>query len=230
MTDNIRGLMEQWARWRHYRFGGYGKTMTDKFIEGMPGTNCKACGGAGRLTGGRHGHAQQWVICEECGGTGRVKLDDKAITVRTLPCPAGCKNGELNGTTCFRCRGAGTVTLSREKVNPAFIRSTFVEVCDPASERIDRLVCELRQRAKTLSYYFVIWMEYCDQRGGTHEAKAERMFLTCAAYEKRLERGLEWVAQARKDNRPLNIIPFPYKHEPETNVIPLMYGPQKTTA
>lgn len=220
--ENIRELMERWARWRHFRYGGYGKTLTDKFIEGMPGTNCKACGGAGRVPGGKHGNAQQYVICEECGGAGRVKLDDKAAIPRIFPCPAGCgpregrrqeKSGELNGKTCFRCRGAGVVTITQEKVNPAFIRSTYIEPSDPVSERIDRLVCELRQRQKTLSYYFVVWMEYCDDRGGTQEMKSARVHLTHTAYRLRLMRALSWIDDAMRDPRPINVISFPYKHD-----------------
>jgi hypothetical protein len=239
MSDDIRELMERWARWRHFRYGGYGKTLTDKFIEGMPGTNCKACGGAGRMPVGRHGNAQQFIICEECGGTGRVKLDDKATISRVLPCPAECgprddrrdeKYGEINGKTCIRCRGAGTVTISHVKVNPAFIRSTYIEPCDPVGERIDRLVCELRQRPKTQSYYLVIWYEYCDARGGTHETKARRIFLTCSAFEKRLERGMEWIMAARTDVRSINLIPFPYKSEPINKVVSLPYRLDKITA
>lgn len=220
--DDIRELMERWARWRHFRYGGYGKTLTEKFIEGMPGTNCKACGGAGRMPGTRHGHAQQMIICEECGGTGRVKLDATAPKVRILPCPAGCgpapdrrkeRTGEMHGKTCFRCRGVGSVTITQDKVNPAFIRSTYIQPNDSVSERIDRLVCELRQRQNTLSFYLVVWMEYCDSRGGTQDTKAIRVHLTHQAYRHRLMRALAWIEDAMMDSRPYNVISFPYKPE-----------------
>jgi hypothetical protein len=196
-------------------------------------------GGAGRIPSAKHGHVQQFVICDDCGGSGRVKLDSKDFRQRTKPCPMGCgptperpneKRGEVNGTTCFRCRGEGTVIIIDEKVNPAFIRSTFMEPCDPVSERIDRLVCELRQRPKTLGYYFVVWMEFCDARGGTQDHKAQRLHLTYSSFKKRLERALDWVGLAIDDRRPANLIPFPYRQEPETNVISLPCRLQKITA
>ena len=218
MPDNIRDLMERWAHWRHYKHGGYGKTLTQKCIEGMPGTNCPTCQGRGRASGARIARKQSHVICPDCGGTGRVKLEDKTSAPRVRSCPGGCgkngdKQGEINGRTCHRCRGAGSIIETKVKVNPAFILPTRYGTGDPTSERIDRLVCELRQRDATLSYYFVIWAEYCDGCGGTHQMKAQRLFLTCACFEKRLERAFSWIESAMPDLRQCRVIPFPYRKE-----------------
>jgi len=97
------------------------------------------------------------------------------------------------------------------QVNPAFIRSTYIAPDDPVSERIDRLVCELRQRDELLGYYFVVYMEYCDGRGGTKAMKAERLGITCASFEKRLQRAIEWFGQSLADSRTPRQIPFPYR-------------------
>lgn len=115
--------------------------------------------------------------------------------------------------TCFRCRGAGEIDVNQDRVNPAFIKSTRIDLCDPVSERIDRLVCELRQRPKTLGYYFVLKQEYCDPRGGTQEMRAGRMCLTAGAYCMRLQRALDWIEAALADRRSFAVIPFPYRRE-----------------
>lgn len=218
MIDNIRDSMERWARWRHYKHGGYGKTLISKLIDGMPGTNCPTCRGNGRAPGARIAGKQSHVVCPDCGGSGRVQLEDKAAAPRTRPCPGACgkgtdKQGEIDGRTCHRCHGVGVVIENKLEVNPAFILSTRHATGDPVSERIDRLVCELRQRDATLSYYFVLWQEYCDARGGTHEIKAQRLGLTCVCYKKRLERALAWIDSAMPDTRQCKVIPFPYRCE-----------------
>jgi len=201
MNTQTREQLERWARWRHFRHGGYGKTMTEKFLEGMPGTRCPACGGHGKR--GR-------LDCEPCGGSGRVQLAAKAARPITLLCPH-CQRGEVEGRTCIHCRGSGVRTIIENKVNPAHIRSTYLAPDDPVSQRIDRLVCELRRRDVLLGYYFVVWAEYCDSRGGTQAIKAQRLLLTPKCYESRLFRAVAWIGAALPDRRPCDVIPWPYK-------------------
>lgn len=201
MNREIREWMERWARWRHYRYGGFGKTMTEKFVEGMPGTHCPGCGGRGK---------RAKAVCPTCYGSGHVMLSPTSHKVHITVC-ARCENGEISGRTCVSCRGSGYRTMIENKVNPAHIRSTYQTPDDPISQRIDRLVCELRQRQILLGYYFVVHAEYCDARGGTQAIKAQRLLLTADCYESRLRRAVTWVGAAVRDRRPCDVIPFPYK-------------------
>lgn len=201
MNHRTREQMEQWARWRHYRWGGYGKTLTEKFIEGMPGTRCPACGGRGK-----RGHE----VCATCGGAGQARLDQSTARPVITVCPL-CKRGEINGRTCMRCRGSGVRAMVNLKINPAHIRSTYQTPDDPVSQRIDRLVCELRRRDELLGYWFVVWAEYCDTRGGTQASKAQRLLILPDCYESRLRRAVAWIGAAVQDKRSCEAIPFPYK-------------------
>ena len=206
MNRTTREWMERWARWRHYRHGGIGKTMTEKLLEGMPGTRCPSCGG-----GGKRGKQ----TCLACGGTGHARLMPEADKAWREPCTRcmrdGRSTGEVAGRTCVNCGGKGYRLQVEHKVNPAFIRSTYQSPDDPLSQRIDRLVCELRQRDVLLGYWFVVNAEYCDARGGTQASKAQRLLLTPDCYESRLRRAVEWVGAAVPDQRPCSVIPFPYK-------------------
>jgi hypothetical protein len=215
-TTDIRQKMEEWARWRHFRYGGYGKSILQRLREGMPGTNCPTCGSAGRVPGATFGHKATWLVCPTCGGSGKAKLEESAPRIHAVACP-NCiverhgrrySSGEVNGRTCFRCRGLGVVIRDETKVNPAFIPSTYREPDNPTCQRIDRLVCELRQRDALLGYWFVIHAEYCDARGGTQEIKAERLGLGAANYRKRLQRALEWVESGLADGRDCRVIQF----------------------
>ncbi len=201
MNRDIREELEGWAHWRHYRNGGYGKTMTEKFIEGMPGTRCPACAGRGK-----RGHD----TCATCHGAGQVHLAPASHEVSITVCPR-CERGEINGRTCVACRGSGYRTTIEAKINPAHIRSTYQSPDYPIYERIDRLVCELRRRDQLLGYYFVIWAEYCDSRGGTQAIKAQRLLLKPDCYESRLRRAVGWIGLAVNDRRACDTIPFPYK-------------------
>lgn len=218
MTDRIREQMEGWARWRHYRHAGYGKTILQRVLEGMPGTNCPTCAGSGRAPGALIGRKGTFIACPTCGGNGRVKLDASDHQLRTRPCPH-CRlpgeresRGEVNGRTCIPCRGTGVLVRETDKVNPAFITSTYREPDHPTYQRIDRLVCELRRRDHLLSYYFVVHSEYCDARG-TQAMKADRLGITYANYCKRLQRALEWIDDSLPDRRAAWKIPFPFQAE-----------------
>ncbi len=60
-------IMGQWALWRHYKHhGGYGRTILDKLLSGMPGRGCPVCRRKGRVDG---------LICPVCHGKGTVELD-----------------------------------------------------------------------------------------------------------------------------------------------------------
>lgn len=206
MSENIRDYMERWARWR---LGGGrmapGKTILQRMLDGMPSTICPQCKGAG--------HTARFPICPSCGGGGRVKLKPAPPSVRTVPCPGKCERGEIDGRTCHRCGGVGTVAMAELKVNPAFIPSTYIAPSDPLSEKIDRLVCELRQRDELLGHWFVVYAEYIDQRKGTQEMRAQRMRLGYDAYKKRLQRALDWIGDALPDPRPCKVIPYPYNKD-----------------
>lgn len=216
---NIRDLLEQWVIWRSYRHGGIGKTMLQRCMDGMPGTNCPTCAGSGRAPGSMIRRRDRWASgesCPTCAGSGRVKLHTNHHTIHTKPCVV-CKNGEVDGRTCLRCRGSGIVTEEKFKTNPAFINSTYCEPDNPTLQRIDRLVCELRRRRILLSYWFVVDAEYCDGRGGTQEIKAERLLINPSTYRSRLSRSLEWIDQCRGDRREAWQIPFPYQpHKSES--------------
>jgi hypothetical protein len=216
MADKIRDLMEQLARWRHFRHGGIGKTVLQRCMDGMPGTNCPTCAGAGRAPGAMIGHKARWIPCPTCGGRGRALLAVSHRKVRTRNCPncTGRKDstpGEIKGRTCIRCRGAAKVVDIQDKANPAFIHSTYREPDNPTLQRLDRLCCELRQRDTLLGYWFVINQEYFDHRGGTQEIKAGRLGIGYDNYRKRLQRALEWIDAARHDRRACREIPFPYE-------------------
>ncbi len=223
MTDRIREQMEGWAHWRHYRHGGLGKTILQRVLEGMPGTGCPTCAGKGRASGALIGRKGTFIACPTCGGNGRVKLDASDYKIRTRPCPhcfvktcegdKGRSTGEVNGRTCIQCGGSGVLVRETDKVNPAFITSTYCEPDHPTYQRIDRLVCELKRRDVLLGYFFVVDAEYCDRRGGTQTIKAERLGIGFDSYRKRLQRALEWIDASVPDRRECFKIPFPWRPE-----------------
>jgi hypothetical protein len=188
MADSIRDQMEGWARWRAsgFRQFGYGKTILQRVLEGMPGTGCPTCGTKGRVPGSLVGSSAPFVKCPTCSGHGRVPLDASDHKINSRPCPhCRVKNrssGEVHGRTCIPCRGSGTLVTETDKVNPAFITSTYREPDHPTYQRIDRLVCELRRRNELKSYWFVVDAEYCDRRGGTQAMKALRMGMPVSRY------------------------------------------------
>jgi hypothetical protein len=208
--------MEQWVRWRSYRHRGIGKTMLQRCMDGMPGTNCPTCAGHGRAPGAIIGHKASWISCPTCSGTGRAKLHINHHRVRNRRCPVcmdkqGNSHGEVNGHTCFRCRGSGRLEEVFDKANPAFIHSTYLEPDNPSLQRVDRLVCELRRRDVLKGYWYVVHAEYCDHRGGTQEIKAGRLGISHGSYRKRLQRALEWIDACLQDRRQdCRQIAFPY--------------------
>jgi hypothetical protein len=225
MNESIREKMEGWARWRHYRHGaGYGKTLLQRCRDGIKGTNCPTCRGGGTVPGTVYGLGAAQVACQTCNGRGYVKLDANDRSVSHQPCPhceiivkSGTRpyresTGEINGRTCFHCRGSGVLTQVIDLANPATIRSTYREPDSPVYQRIDRLVCELRQRDELLGYWFVVHQEYCDHRGGTQEKKSLRLGIGIACYQKRLQRAIEWIDAALADPRDVREIPFPWRH------------------
>lgn len=74
----IRDLMERWERWRHDKPRlGYGKSILQKCLEGMPGTNCPTCAGRGKT--------RVYPVCPTCSGIGRIKLDPSATQGKVNP-------------------------------------------------------------------------------------------------------------------------------------------------
>jgi RecJ-like exonuclease len=182
---NIRQLMDTWARWRLYRHtGGFGKTVMASLLDGMPTTRCPVCSGKGKT--------RLYPICPTCSGQGKVQLKPSNPRVATTRCHT-CELGEIKGKTCHVCHGSGKLFKTRYIMNPAFIPSTRQSVDDPTSEKIDLLVCKLSRSGKTL--YVVIDSEFCRNRGETQEEAAIRLGIGYAAYRKRLERALSWIAK-----------------------------------
>ncbi len=194
MRQDIREMMESWARWCWCRRGGMpAVTQLGKVIEGLPRTTCPECRGWKRT--------RQHSVCPKCDGTGRVRLDPHPPRTRTIPCPApGCRYtkdgsqiGEIGNRTCHRCYGAGEIVVVEQQINPAFIPSTWREPDDRITQRIDRLVAELRRRDKLLGYYYVVRAEYRDARAGDQRVRAERMHISHENYRLRLFRVLTWI-------------------------------------
>lgn len=74
----IRDLMVVWEKWRRDKPRlGYGKTILQKCLEGMPGTNCPTCQGRGKTNA--------YPTCPTCSGAGRVKLDPSATKGKVNP-------------------------------------------------------------------------------------------------------------------------------------------------
>lgn len=78
--SNVRELLEKWAWWR--RAGRLGaevawpkKTLTGKFLDGMPGVNCPTCCGQGRIPVAQFRITRAMIACPTCEGEGRIKLD-----------------------------------------------------------------------------------------------------------------------------------------------------------
>lgn len=215
MTDSIHDLMDRWSRYRRtQRLGGFGKTILQRVLEGMPGTGCPTCAGKGRAAGALIGRKGTFIACPTCGGSGRVKLDATDHQVRTRRC-SHChvpherdSRGEINGRTCIHCRGTGVRVTETDKVNPAFITSTYVEPDHPTYERIDRLVCEFRRRPQLLGYWFVVDAEYCDHRGGTPAIKATRMGMPVSRYLLRLEQAHDMISHGLSVNGSVAEIDF----------------------
>lgn len=111
-------------------------------------------------------------------------LDDMPTTVCNL-----CRGKDDD---CQRCNGTGKIIMSPTgTICPAFIPSTHRASDDETSQKIDRIMCELRRNGKTLGYYLVLLQEYT--RIGRREDKAGRMHLTTSAYKMRLSRAHEKI-------------------------------------
>jgi hypothetical protein len=185
--------MNQWARWRLTYRKGYGTTVLERLLAGMPGTKCPTCQGRG------------WTIayptCPTCVGIGRIKARPMTELVTNRACKT-CEvkdeygnrksTGEVNGITCLRCKGSGRVVRIFAKINPAFIPTTWNLRIDDDSARIEVAMHELSERPRMQSYYFILLQEYT--RLGTPEVKAERMHISHEYYRKLLQRAHDRMA------------------------------------
>lgn len=195
-TIDARYYLERWVRWA---FGAriYGRSTIGKLMDGLRSTTCATCRGRKRVEGWKVGSDATWVDpCPACSGEGHIRADlgvDRYV--RTVDCTqcldtaTGRPVGEVNGRTCFRCRGAKRYTIVREKVNPAGIRATRHHGAnqddDPVSAQIDRLVAGWRVSDHTVWLYEVVMMEYSEN--GTQAAKARSMWVSTSFYEKKLK-------------------------------------------
>jgi len=123
--------------------------------------------GYGPTVTGRMIDGMRSTTCPRCQGDGTVVIP---------------RNNRHERVVCPTCEGACRVSAksSESQINPAFIRATHVEDCDPQSERVDALVCRL-----TVSQRAVIMQEYC--RDGRREDKAGRLGYRPAWFETELE-------------------------------------------
>ena len=186
--EAVTALMNRWARWRLTYRKGYGTTVLERLLAGMPGTKCPTCQGRG------------WTLvyptCPTCVGVGRIKAKPMTERVSNTACRAcmrdGQSTGQVDGRTCLPCLGSGRIIRVVAKINPAFIPSTWRLKTDSASERIEAIMLMLRRRPRTQSYYLILLQEYT--RLGTPEIKAERMKITHEYYRKLLQRAHERMA------------------------------------
>lgn len=102
---------------------------------------------------------------------------------------------------CEICFGEGKVRMdpSSKRINPAFIPSTYRQPDDPESERVDRIMCELRASPKTIKYFFVLWAEYVKPLG-TQDVKANNMNISPGYYRVLLHRGHGFVEMGMNEN------------------------------
>lgn len=158
--ENIRDLMEGWARWRiGKRSEGLGwprKTLTGKLLDGMPSTKCTICNGKGYVTEKDIQSIQGRLDCPMCGGEGKIKADPRGVKVN----PAFIRS---------------TVPYFASYDNPVFVR-------------IDRIVSDFGREDEKRSLFFVIWYEYV--RYGTQQTKADRMQLSERRYVQLLDAAL----------------------------------------
>lgn len=188
-----RQRVENWSRWREYRYGGYGKSIFDRLLDGMPSTKCPACRGHKRRQGGP---------CPTCNGAGTIKLDQhqregyqvvkchNEACLKSDPVTQEMRHDE----NCFFCRGTGIKVIPVLNVNPAGIRSTYRDSGNPECERIDRLMCEMAQRQRLELYFRVMWTEWCEKSPGiTQERRSARLGLNQKLYSQKLQQIMLWV-------------------------------------
>ena len=158
--DNIRDLMDGWARWRVGKISaGLGwphKTMTGRLLDGMPSTKCTTCNGRGYVTERDIHSIRGRIDCPVCAGEGKVKADPRGLKVN----PALIRS---------------TAPYYSPMDNPLFVR-------------IDGAVSAFRLDDKRRSLFFVVWYEYT--RNGTQQTKADRLHISQGYYSKLLDQAL----------------------------------------
>lgn len=200
VSQKTLDAMERWVRWR----SGVGYD---------DGTGGRPVGGSGNLLGRLQGGKRQKVcpICEgkkrvpvpgqlikrrcpTCDGVGTVPEDLQAIErMRFVPCDGcmvnGKPTGEVDGRTCFTCRGSGERLEAELYVHPAMIPGTRIygkQDPDPVSALINRTVVHWKHANVTYWWHRVV-MEYYDPDGRTQEQKAARMGVSSSWFSKNLK-------------------------------------------
>lgn len=130
--------------------------MLGRLLDNLPARTCPDCNGTGQVPGYRVGSALAFVKCQRSGCShGRIKADlQDDRPGHLVPCPHCIRDerstGEIDGRTCFHCRGSGTVmTRGVCRINNALIQGTKasaragagVVIGDELEHRIDLVIC-----------------------------------------------------------------------------------------
>ncbi len=210
----VKGACEAWARWCSGSRAAGAISMTGRLMMGAGGNVCPEW--INDLAHGR-GH-DPW--CPLCHGHGRLPMRLSATSKsvqRVCPRCEGAngpslardprldpigENAKAASFTCHRCRGAGTVTVISQWVNPAAIRSTRPAdgTGDWQSWMLDDLVTGWRDEDRTFWMNRVVIREYF--HNGTQEMKAARLRISESWYKKCLRAAYLDIDRALFDHMP----------------------------
>lgn len=98
IRDDLDSILEQWARWRSSS-DGYGRSIMDRMLSGMPSTRCPQCAHS-RRPGEilqRVEKTYQYVECPRCGGRGRLYMNVRGkVNPALIPSTAPYTGGEYS--------------------------------------------------------------------------------------------------------------------------------------
>lgn len=186
----VQACMWHWANF-HFRSmdGGYGHiSLTGQFMQGMPSTTCKCRGGN-----------PDCILCDGSGRiSGELRSEMKPLTIECDMCDRdkwGYPSGEINGRTCFKCRGGKARLLIAQKINPAGIKSTkmvgSIGFTDHVFEAIESTVREWGKANETRMYRKVVLREYF--YNGTQEMKADALRISRTFYIRKLREAYQVI-------------------------------------
>lgn len=180
-------VMERWGEWCRSDRRDYRRELSvptpwiGRAQSYTHGVKCPTCDGDGWSLFPDKNKNMRRVICPQCRGACKIlfKPIEKPGTRRCEFCDtdtAGRATGEVNGRTCWRCRGTGRAEhqTASDKIVPAFIRADGARHDpDTISPIVDRLVCALPG-----IQYEIVLEEY--KYGGRREDKCRRVNVTRA--------------------------------------------------